>query len=178
MVRVAGSGQESAKGTSRRRRLCCGGAGARGAGQDLCEVYTHSLHSVDARPWRALRCLCGVASAPLMARSVGAAGSPRALLIAALFLLHHLASPAAAQTVISDCKPDFLEPNDDFQNSTYVALPVMAPALTLCPAGDRDFFRFRLTNATELTFAISCDTPELKVRTHALRAPDLRVLGL
>lgn len=83
-------------------------------------------------------------------------------LLAPLTILYLLAS-ASAQVISLDCKPDFLEPNNDFQNSTYVALPVMAPELTLCPAGDRDFFRFRLKNETELTFAINCDTPELKV---------------
>lgn len=82
-----------------------------------------------------------------------------------LLALNHLASPVRAQIIpITNCQPDFLEPNDDFQNSTYVALPVMAPALTLCPAGDRDFFRFKLTEETKLTFAINCNTPELKVR--------------
>lgn len=77
--------------------------------------------------------------------------------------IFYLLVSASAQVISLDCKPDFLEPNNDFQNSTYVALPVMAPELTLCPAGDRDFFRFKLQNETELTFAINCDTPELKV---------------
>lgn len=64
------------------------------------------------------------------------------------------------------CEMDFIDAksrNDNLTTSTYVALPMMASPLTICPPGDKDFFRWKLEKNTTLTFAITCDTPELQV---------------
>ena len=76
-----------------------------------------------------------------------------------LLIVCILLAAACAQ----ECKLDALEPNDSFNQPTYIQ-SILALNLTICPANDKDFFVFGLNNTEKvLTFAIGCMTPELKV---------------
>ena len=61
----------------------------------------------------------------------------------------------------ASCASDEYEPNNDITHATSIDIPFSAD-LTLCPEGDQDYFRLRVSRVIDVTFEIGCgDDPAL-----------------